>query len=93
MNRYERSQPNRPNGPPPNERPPRQPSSIRILSEKEVIERVGLKRAQIDRMVNEGTFPKPISLTDVKGGRKGWFEHEIDEWLLNRPRVERRRTG
>jgi prophage regulatory protein len=36
--------------------------------------------------MQEGTFPKPISL----GSRAvGWLEHEIDDWLDRRIRASR----
>jgi len=56
-------------------------TSIRILRLPEVIARVGLKRASIYLHINQGTFPKQISL----GPRAvGWLEHEIDAWIAAR---------
>lgn len=50
----------------------------RILRRKQVENRTGLSRSTIYLRIQEGTFPRPISL----GTRAvGWLEHEIDEWL------------
>lgn len=55
---------------------PQRPKTV--LREKEVTRRIKQSASSIDRMIAEGTFPKPIRL----GQRaKGWFEHEVDEWL------------
>ena len=50
----------------------------RILRLPEVISRVGLRRASIYQHMNQGSFPKTISL----GVRAvGWLESEIDAWV------------
>ena len=51
----------------------------------EVISRVGLRKSQIYKMIRAGDFPRPAKLT---GKAVGWHRHEIDEWLLTRPRAE-----
>ncbi|MBD3652364.1 AlpA family transcriptional regulator [Kangiella sp.] len=49
-----------------------------ILRLNEVIVKTKLSRSTIYRFVNEGTFPKPISL----GARAvGWSEQQINEWI------------
>jgi prophage regulatory protein len=55
--------------------------ALKIMRLPEVIARVGLKRASIYRHIGEGRFPKPIPLA---ARAVGWFEHEIDTWLLDR---------
>ena len=72
-----------------NQKPPTDTGKIRILRLPEVISRVGLKRSSIYRRIWGGYFPKPVSL----GGRAvGWFEHEVDAWLIERvqtgPRID-----
>lgn len=44
-----------------------------------------LSRTSIYRLESEGKFPGRIQLGT--GHSVGWLEHEIDEWLTNRPRV------
>ena len=62
--------------------------SLRILRRKQVENRTGLSRSTIYLRLQEGTFPKPISL----GPRAvGWLENEIDEWLAER--IEKRNNG
>jgi prophage regulatory protein len=61
--------------------------AIRILRLPEVIERVGLRRASIYAHMDQGRFPKQVSL----GSRAvGWLEHEIEAWLA--ARINARRT-
>ena len=53
----------------------------RILRLPEVMNRVGLCRASIYQHMNQGSFPKTISL----GARAvGWVESEIDAWVQER---------
>jgi len=50
----------------------------RILRRKHVEQRTGLSRSTIYLRIQEGTFPRPVSL----GPRAvGWLEQEIDDWL------------
>jgi len=52
-----------------------------ILRLPEVKARIGLSRSTIYKRVEEGTFPKAVSL----GGRAvGWIEAEIQAWLKDR---------
>jgi prophage regulatory protein len=61
----------------------------RILRRKQVENRTGLSRSTIYLRIQEGTFPKPVSL----GTRAvGWLENEIDSWVAscieNRDRLQ-----
>jgi prophage regulatory protein len=38
---------------------------------------VGLRRTQIDELVKQGQFPRPVKLS---ARRKGWLEHELISW-------------
>ncbi len=54
---------------------------LSILRRKQVEKRTGLSRSTIYLRIQEGTFPKPISL----GARAvGWLENEIEAWLAAR---------
>jgi prophage regulatory protein len=56
-------------------------SAVTILRRKQVEARTGLSRSSIYKMMDEGTFPKQVSL----GARAvGWFENQIDQWLESR---------
>lgn len=57
---------------------------VRVLSQQEVIHRVGIGRVTIWRLEKEGNFPLRIRLTDH---RIGWYEHEITQWIESRPRM------
>jgi predicted DNA-binding transcriptional regulator AlpA len=38
---------------------------------------IGLQRTQIDFLISQGDFPKPLKLS---ARRKGWLESELLEW-------------
>ena len=60
----------------------------RILRISAVMEKTGLSRSSIYLRVNQGRFPKSISL----GSRAiGWIEAEIDEWVEQQ--IERSRNA
>jgi prophage regulatory protein len=57
---------------------PLAPPPARLLRLPQVMERVGLRRAAIYKLVSEGRFPQRVKL----GGRAvGWVESEIQEWI------------
>ena len=50
----------------------------RLLRMPEVLERTGVSKATIYRLIRAGKFPKPVDL----GVRAvGWDAHSIDEWI------------
>ena len=60
--------------------------SVRFLRLPEVLARTGLSRSTIYVRLDQGRFPRPVSL----GGRAvGWIEAEVDEWI--RERIEKSR--
>ena len=57
------------------------PARVRILRLPEVQRRTGLSRSTIYVRLDQGLFPKPVSL----GARAvGWIESEVDEWIRER---------
>jgi prophage regulatory protein len=53
----------------------------RFLRLPEVKDTVGLSRSTIYQHIEDGTFPKPISL----GARAvGWLQSDIEKWVQNR---------
>ena len=59
----------------------------RFLRLPEVLERTGLSRSTIYVRLEQGGFPRPVSL----GARAvGWIESEVDEWI--RQRIEESRS-
>jgi prophage regulatory protein len=56
--------------------------SISILRRPAVEERVGLSRATIYAKMADGSFPKPIRLSERA---VGWKSDDIDAWLEARP--------
>ena len=60
----------------------------RFLRLPEVKARTGLARSTIYVRLDQGCFPRPVSL----GSRAvGWIEGEVDEWI--RERIDKSRVG
>ena len=58
----------------------------RFLRLPEVLARTGLSRSTIYVRLDQGHFPRPVSL----GARAvGWIESEVEEWI--RERIEKSR--
>ena len=54
---------------------------VRFLRLPEVLARTGLSRSTIYVRLDQGRFPRPVSL----GARAvGWIETEVDEWIRAR---------
>ncbi|EKA7413593.1 AlpA family transcriptional regulator [Vibrio parahaemolyticus] len=51
---------------------------MRFLKLKEVMQKTALSRSAIYRKMNDGEFPKSISLGDRA---VDWVEGEVDEWM------------
>ena len=61
---------------------------VRFLRLPEVLARTGLSRSTIYVRLDQGRFPRPVSL----GARAvGWIEAEVDEWI--RDRIDESRSG
>ena len=61
---------------------------VRFLRLPEVLARTGLSRSTIYVRLDQGRFPRPVSL----GARAvGWIESEVDEWI--RERIDKSRVG
>lgn len=46
--------------------------------------KTGVKKSYLHELINAGQFPRPVKL----GSRaRGFFAHEILDWILSRPRV------
>ncbi len=59
---------------------------VRFLRLPEVQRRTGLSRSTIYVRLDQGLFPRPVSL----GARAvGWLEAEVEEWI--RERIEKSR--
>ncbi len=54
---------------------------VRFVRLPEVLARTGLSRSTIYVRLEQGRFPRPVSL----GSRAvGWVEAEVDEWMCER---------
>ena len=70
----------------------RQSASTQILRMPEVCARVGVARSTIYDWLNPSSarhassFPVPVKLSS--GGAIGWYESELDAWLVTRQRAK-----
>lgn len=53
-------------------------TSERAVRIREVMQRVGISRTQIYRLIQRGDFPAPVRLSDRISI---WRQKDIDEWL------------
>lgn len=54
---------------------------MRILRLNEVMTMTGFKRSSIYKMIDEGRFPRQISLSERA---VGWLASEIEDWIKAR---------
>jgi prophage regulatory protein len=57
------------------------PQLNRIIRLTDLPQFCGLKRTQIDLLIQEGRFPRPVKLS---ARRKGWLESELIVWQQQR---------
>jgi prophage regulatory protein len=55
-------------------------SPDRIVRIHAVLDRTGLSRSTIYRIIQEGTFPKSVKLD---GRARGWRESELNRWIAS----------
>jgi predicted DNA-binding transcriptional regulator AlpA len=60
-------------------------TSQKLLTKREVLERVPLSYGTIWLMMCNGTFPRPRVTSPFKNGRVLWLEADIDEWIGGLP--------
>lgn len=60
---------------------------MKLIRLPEVLERVGLKKTSVYKLMAEEEFPRPTKL----GTASAWVEQEIDDWIMER--VAARPTG
>jgi len=54
---------------------------MRLMRLKETCQMAGIEKTTAYKMINEGTFPKPVSV----GGRAvRWVSTEIESWIMDR---------
>jgi len=63
---------------------------IRMLRLPDVMQKTGLSRSQIYRLISLGTFPTQVQLAERACA---WIEDEIEQWLLARIDEARLKSG
>jgi prophage regulatory protein len=61
--------------------PKSQPRLERIIRKRQLHEFVGIRRTQVEQLISEGTFPKPIKLSTRA---VGWTESSLIAWQQER---------
>lgn len=55
---------------------------MRILTKREVAEKISYHPESIGRLEASAGFPRRLRLGPGKHGRVGWIESEVDDWIL-----------
>ena len=55
--------------------------NVRLIRRKEVQAKTGLGASSIYAMMQQGTFPKAINISER---RVAWIESDIDKWIAER---------
>ena len=67
--------------------PRKEKFSETMLAVRQVIERTGLSRASIYRLMKRGAFPAAIKIGDGQTGAVRWPAADITAWIESRPRA------
>ena len=62
---------------------------IRILRFPRTEDRTGLGKTAIMDLVAQGKFPQPVQ---ISARAIGFYEHEVEAWIQDRPRVRKVRA-
>jgi prophage regulatory protein len=57
---------------------------MKLLRRPAVEELVGLKRSALYKLIAEGRFPKPVTLSDGKNPPVAWVEAEVMDFIQER---------
>lgn len=55
--------------------------SQKIIRLPAVLDKTGLSRSSLYRLIAEGKFPRQVKLSERSAG---WFEHSVNQWLSER---------
>jgi len=56
--------------------------SQKIIRLPAVLEKTGLSRSSLYRLIAEGKFPRQVKLSERSAG---WFEGDVNQWLSDLP--------
>lgn len=59
-------------------------TSLRRLRIKQVVDKVGIPKSTLYKMIKDGDFPAQRK----DGSSSFWLEHELDEWIIERHNLE-----
>lgn len=63
-----------------------QTENVRLIRRKEVQAKTGLGASSIYAMMQQGTFPKAIHISER---RVAWIESDVDKWIAERVATHR----
>lgn len=58
--------------------------ALRLIRLPEVLNRIGISKTNVYRLIPEGKFPKPVRLGP---NSVAWLEEDIDAWILERAKA------
>lgn len=58
-----------------------QTETVRLIRRKEVQDKTGLGASSIYAMMQQGTFPKAVNISER---RVAWIESDVDQWISER---------
>ena len=58
---------------------------VKIIGKPEVTDKVGVSYQTLWTWMRDDKFPRS---RELGGGKVGWILSEVDEWILNRPKVQ-----
>ena len=61
----------------------------KIIRLPEVLEKVGLKKSAVYKLIKEGDFPKQVKLGKhasgwIEADVQGWIEADVQAWIMRR---------
>ena len=58
-------------------------SELQLINRDAVLKKCGFGKDSLYRLMKRGEFPLAVSTIR---NCVGWYKHEVDEWILSRPR-------
>lgn len=63
---------------------------LRFIRMKEVVQKVGISKSNIYRLMPEGKFPRPVT---IGPNSVAWLEDDVEGWIQEKIEIARGRTA